>query len=328
MNIGILGCGHIAHTLAKTIKKMEKEDIHLVACGSRTLDKAQEFAKKFHIPAYYGTYEELVNDNNVDLVYVATPHSKHYEDVMLALDHNKNVLCEKAFTTSSKLAEEMIALAKEKNLLLAEAIWTRYMPYRKMVQELLDSGTIGQPKLVTANLCYLINYKSRLIKPELGGGTLLDLGIYPLNFACMFFPEEITKIEAVCTYTDKHLDETDTFHLTFQNGVNANLYSSMASFSDRKGVIAGDKGYIEVKNINNPERITIYDINHRKLSIKNPPKKISGYEYELRECQEAIQNHQIECPSMPHSEILRMLKIMDTIREQLGIVYPFETQNQ
>lgn len=324
MNIGILGCGHIANTLAQTIRRMEKEDIHLVACASRNIDKAKAFAKKHHIPSPYGSYEELVKDSNVDLVYIATPHSHHYQHAILCLENNKNVLCEKAFTTDAKKAEEMFAKAKEKNLLLTEAIWTRYMPSRKIVQDFLDSGVIGTPKYVTANLCYLINYKARLTKPELAGGALLDVGIYPLNFACMFFPDDIVKIEAVCTYTSKHLDDTDTFRLTFQNGVIADLYCGMSSISDKKGIISGDKGSIEVKNINNPERITIYDKNHKKVSVQIPPKKISGYEYEIRECKEALEKKLLECPSMPHDETIRMMKLMDTIRNQLGIVFPFE----
>jgi predicted dehydrogenase len=326
MNVGILGCGGIAHKMAKTLTLMTKakEDIHLVACGSRHLEKAQEFAKHFKIPKAYGSYEELVKDPEIDLIYVATPHSEHYKNTMLCLQNGKNVLCEKALTTDASLARSMFAEAEKRGLLLTEAIWTRYMPSRKMIQDILDKGMIGKPVHVTANLCYLISGHPRLVDPNLAGGSLLDVGIYPLNFTCMFFSPDYQSVSAHCTYTDKHLDETDHYHLEYANGLTADLDAGMVSLSNRKGVIEGTEGRMEVTNINDPEKIVVFDAKGKNVLVEKVPKQLTGYEYEVRECQEAIDKHATECPSMPHADSIRMMEVMDEIRAKLGVVYPFE----
>ena len=154
MNVGILGAGNIAGIMAKTINAME--DATLYAIGSRNYEKALEFAKEYAIEKAYGSYEELVKDENIDLIYVASPHSHHYEHMKLCIEHGRNVLCEKAFTFNRKEAEEIVALAAEKKVYLAEAIWTRYMPSRKMIQDVISSGIIVPIKTATCNLAYPI----------------------------------------------------------------------------------------------------------------------------------------------------------------------------
>ena len=170
MKMGILGSGGIAHTMANTVKEMK--DVELYAVGSRTLENAEKFAAEFGISKAYGSYEELAADPEVDLVYVATPHSHHYPHVKLLLEHGKHVLCEKAFTVNANQARELFQMAEEKNLLLTEAIWTRYIPIQKTLNEVVNSGVIGKVHSLTANLCYLISGVERLKKPELEGGAL------------------------------------------------------------------------------------------------------------------------------------------------------------
>ena len=160
MRIGILGAGGIAHKMAETVGGMEEAEVYAVA--SRSLEKAEDFAKQYQIPKAYGSYREMAADPSVDLVYVATPHSHHYEHVKLCLEHGRHVLCEKAFMINSSQAKEAVRMAREKKLLLAEAIWTRYMPSRTIIREAVESGIIGEVTSLTANLGYVIKHKEQI----------------------------------------------------------------------------------------------------------------------------------------------------------------------
>ena len=174
--VAIMGTGNIARTMARTIKRMKNVKCYAVA--SRDMDRAQAFAKEFGVKRAYGSYEEMVADDGIDLVYVATPHSHHKEHTMLCLNYNRAVLCEKAFAVNTKEAEDMIRLAKEKNILLEEAMWVRYMPMSFTLKEIIDSDVIGKITGLTANLGYSLMQVERLIRPELAGGALLDLAPY------------------------------------------------------------------------------------------------------------------------------------------------------
>ena len=189
MKVGILGAGAIAAKMAETIAKMEGVENYAIA--SRTKEKAEAFAKEHGVKKAYGSYEEVLTDSEVELVYIATPHSHHHEWTIKAIEQGRNVLCEKAFAANAKQAEEMINLARKKKVLLAEAIWTRYMPSRKMIEEIIESGEIGEVDCVDSNLGYCIDRKERLMKPELAGGCLLDLTAYSLNFSTMIFPRAL-----------------------------------------------------------------------------------------------------------------------------------------
>ena len=322
MKMGILGSGGIAHTMANTVKEMK--DVELYAVGSRTLENAEKFAAEFGISKAYGSYEELAADPEVDLVYVATPHSHHYPHVKLLLEHGKHVLCEKAFTVNANQARELFQMAEEKNLLLTEAIWTRYIPIQKTLNEVVNSGVIGKVYSLTANLCYLISGVERLKKPELAGGALLDVGVYPLNFACMIDQTPVVKISSDATMNEYGVDSSNSITLTFEDGATAILHSSMMVLSDRRGMIYGDRGYIEVENINNCQGFKVYDTNYQLVKEYPVPPQISGYEYEVEACKKAIEEGRSECPEMPHKESIRMLEIMDTIRKEWGLKYPME----
>lgn len=321
-NVGILGTGKMAGIMAETLNKMKGVKPYAVA--SREKVKADVFAGKYGCKKAYGSYEELAADKKVDLIYIATPHSEHFANAQMCIENGKPVLCEKAFTANTAQAEELFKQAEEKGVFITEAIWTRYMPMLTTIREVIGSGVIGEPRTLTANLGYVINDKQRLYDPALAGGALLDVGVYPLNFALMIFGDSIDKIISNCTYTESGVDEQNSITLQYTDGKVAHLNSSMVSLSDRMGVVYGTKGYIVVENINNFESVAVYDPSYKRVGFYKCPKKISGYEYELMASIKAIQNHQLECEEMPHSETIRVMKIMDGLRKEWGITYPFE----
>ncbi len=325
LKVAIMGTGKIASVMAETLK--EAKGVSRYAVASRTKEKADKFAETYGFKNAYGSYEEMVIDPKVDLVYIATPHSEHYDNCMLALSAGKHVICEKAFMLNERQAKEVFDYATKKNLLCTEAIWTRYMPIRTKLQEVLASNIIGEPTMLTANLSYNIAFKDRINQPELGGGALLDLGVYPLNFASMVFGNDVSDIVSICTYNNLGMDMQDSITLRYSDGKMAVLNASALSNGDRSGVIYGSKGYIVVDNINNPEGIAVYDNSFRKVAYYKRPKQKTGYEYEIESCVKAISEGWLECPEMPHSESLKMMNMMDFIRKSNNIVFPGEDRD-
>ena len=319
MRIGIIGCGNIAGTLASTMVKMG-DGIQLVAAASRDIAKAEEFASRFGIEKAYGSYEELYQDEDIDLVYIAVPHSHHKKEMIDAINHGKAVLCEKAFCVNAAEAEEVFALAKEKRVFVAEAIWTRYMPSRKRIDEIISSGQIGRVVSISANLGYKIFQKQRISDPKLAGGALLDVGVYPLNFAMMFAHSDLSSITGLANIKDG-VDSRNSISLLFKDGSMASIYSDTEMISDRKGIIYGTEGTIVIENINNPEKLTVYngDRNPVELSSETFEHEINGYEYEIRECAECLEKGLLEPPSMPWAETVRVLKVTDSLRSIWGI---------
>lgn len=325
MKIGILGAGGIASTLAETMNKMPEVECYGVA--SRDLDKSQKFIKEHGFQKAFGSYEEMLKDPEVELVYIATPHSHHYRHMKMCLEAGKHVLCEKAFTVNARQAEEIFRLAKEKNLLVTEAIWTRYMPVRKMIKDLLDEKIIGDVRKLTANLNYNICKNERIIRPELAGGALLDVGVYPLNFAYMNFGDCVADIKSAVQLTETGVDGENVMTLFYEDGRVAVLTSGIYGLSDRQGIFYGSKGYIVVDNVNNPNGIKVYNENRELIRDIPVPEKISGYEYEILETIDCIKNNKLECPSMPHEDTLKIMRVMDGLRKEWGVKYPDEIES-
>lgn len=328
MKIGILGAGGIARSMCATLRGMKAagRPVELYAVASRDIDKAIRFAREQGVKRAYGSYEDMLADPAVDLVYVATPHSHHAEQMKQCILAGKAILCEKSFTANAAQAEEVLALAKEKGVYVAEAIWTRYMPARKIVDDLIAAGEIGEPHLLTANLSYTIEHIERVRLPELAGGALLDVGVYPLNFASMVFGNGIASIESHVEMLPTGVDRTESITIRYANGRTAMLMASAAFNSDRRCVVYGSRGYITVDNVNNPAFIEVFDKDERirpRMHI-DVPAQITGYEYEVEACLRDIPLGRLEPEEMPHSETLTIMRQMDALRAQWGMKYPFE----
>ncbi len=322
MKIGILGTGIVAGKMARTITGLKEAENYAVA--SRDIRKAEAFRREYEIKKAYGSYEELAADPEVDLIYIATPHSQHYENAKLCLKYKKPLLVEKAFTVNAGQAEELLAIAKENRIFITEALWTRYMPMRKKLEDILQRGSIGNVTSLTANLGYPLHNLSRLTDPQLAGGALLDVGVYPINFASMVFGERVTNITSSVIKTITGVDAQNSMVLSFDDQQLAVLHSNITARTDGRGIIHGDKGFIVVENINNWEQIRVYDTNRNELACFDRPEQITGYEYELLASIRAIQDGKIECEEMPHKETLRIMKMMDGLRTAWGLKYPCE----
>ena len=326
MKLGILGAGRIAVMMAKTINGMVSEgigDVQLYAVASRDAKKASDFAQQWGVLKAFGSYEEMLADKELDLVYVATPHSHHAQHCMLCIQYGKAVLCEKAFTANASSAREVLKAAREKNVLVTEAIWTRYQPMRQTIHDIVWSGIVGTPKMLTANLSYPVTDKERIVDPALAGGALLDVGIYPINFAEMVFGRA-DHAHALCVKTDRGVDEQDSITLAWDDGRMAVLTAGVSERSDRKGIIYCTGGYIIVENINNPQSISVYDTSDKLLQTVKCPPQVTGYEYEVLEAAKCLEEGCIECPSMPHEETIHIMELMDSLRAMMGVKYPFE----
>jgi len=324
VKIAILGAGRIADIVAATLSKLEQ--FQLWAIAARDPARAQAFAEKHGFQRAYGSYEDMLRDPEVELVYIATPHSHHYEHIMLCLNAGKHVLCEKSFTMNATQARKAAIFAREQGLYLAEAMWTRYMPSRTMIDQIIASGIIGKPHIMTANLCYPNVTHDRIARPELAGGALLDLGVYGLNFALMHFGGDITRVESSAQMTETGVDAMESITLHYADGRMAVLTHSIYARSDRQGVIYGDKGYIVVKTINNPKTISVYDTADQLLTHYEVPEQISGYEYEFLEARRCIREGRTESDSTPLSHTIRIMELMDSLRAKWGLVYPQERE--
>ena len=324
MKIGVLGAGNISHATVPAMIALDEIECYAVA--SRSLDKAREFAAKYGFQKAYGSYEEMLEDPEVELVYVATPHSHHFEHMMLCMTHGKGVLCEKAFTMNGKQARKVMEYAKKHGIFASEAIWPRYMPSRKLIDDVIASGVIGSVNTLTANLSYVIHQVPRIQKPELAGGALLDIGVYGVNFALMHFGTDIERVESSVQMTPSGVDGMETITLFYRDGRMAVLTHSIYARSDRKGIFHGDKGYIVVENINNPQSVSVFDLEDRLIAAYEVPRQINGYEYQFAECARAIREGRWESWSMPLADSVYMMELMDSIRKPWGLVYPQERE--
>lgn len=323
LKIGILGAGRIAEKLSKTFSLLP--EVQAIAVGARDLGRAQAFALRHGIKRAYGSYEELVSDPNVELIYIATPHAYHYEHMMLCLRAGKHILCEKAFTCTAAEAERIAAESRKRKLFVAEAMWTRYMPMVKHLVSIRQNCPVGEIMGLTANLAYPVYaQKERLRLPELGGGALLDVGIYPLTFASIIMGDEVEAVYSNAVLSDTGVDIQNAITLHYAGGKTAVLTSSVLSHSDRRGIIYCTDGYIEVENINNYEAISVFDNNHRLLQCVGRECQQTGYEYEVLSAVRAIESGALECVELPMSETVKMMQLMDQIRHQWNFWYPGE----
>ena len=322
MKFGIMATGPMAQIFVDTLRQVK--DAELYAIASRSLDKAVAFKDKNGFEKAYGSYLELVEDENVEIVYIATPQSTHFELMKMCIEHKKPILCEKAFTINADQAKQIKQLSIENNIFVGEALWPRYMPSRKIIDEAIASKIIGEAKILTGNLSYIIYMNKRIVDINLGGGALLDVGVYGLNFAMMHFGEDIERIDSSCQFTDTGVDGQESITLHYKDGRMAVLTHGIYSRSDRKGIIYGDKGYIVIENINNPTSVDAYDTNDQLLKHYDIPTQISGYEYEIEECIECIKQGKLEPDSISTDDSIHLMEVMDKVRNIWGLKYPEE----
>lgn len=322
MNIGVIGTGKIGARMAKTVAGMEGVCVSAVA--ARDFEKTKTFADRYDIPRAYQNYAELLQDPDVDLVYIGTPHSMHFRHASDAIRAGKPVLCEKAFTVNAREAETLLALAREKRVFLTEAMWTRYMPWRQKVHELIDSGAIGEVRAVTANLGYKNDHIPRILELASAGGALLDLGVYTINFAVMFLGTGYTKVTSDVLLGETGVDLWNTETLSYPEGRMASLTSTVRVQTDRRGVVCGTKGWIAVDNVIRGENVRLFDENRKEAAVFPAMPEITGFEYQVRACEKALAEGRLECAEMPHADTLAVMRLMDSLRADWGLRYPME----
>jgi predicted dehydrogenase len=320
---GILGGGNIANKFAADLKWVN--DAELVAVASRSHLKASEFSLRYGVPHAFDNYEALVSFPDVDVIYIATPHGLHCEHALLCLNNKKSVLCEKAFALNSFQVRKMIQAAEDSDVFLMEAFWTKFLPQYQKTVSLVESGALGEIKMIQADFGFKATNppSQRLYDPELGGGALLDIGIYPVFMAISLLgrPVEIhAKMKPFSTGVDKQI----AIVLKFENGALANLSATFEAVTPVEATISGSDGYIRMTNrfhnalanvelTKNSEPVDIGHI-HREVGY--------GYQFEARHVVECLQNNLKQSPVMCYADSLLLMETLDRIRETCGIKYP------
>jgi predicted dehydrogenase len=320
---GILGAGRIARKFAADLRLVK--DAELVAVGSRSMENAKVFAKDFPAKYLHDSYEALVNNNEVDVIYIATPHNLHYENTMLCLQHGKAVLCEKPFAMNAKQAAAMIALAKEQKVFLMEALWTKFLPHYIKLKEMLAAGAIGEVRsvLITFGFRPTEPIPARIFDPALAGGTMLDIGIYNVFMALSVLGRP-DAIDAVMTPASTGVDEQCAVILRYKNGALAQLFSSFASNLATEAAINGTSGRIKLAHrFYAPEtRIEFYPgLMDSKQEIPVEKENGWGYQYEIRHVAECLRKGLSESPVMRHADTMELIETLDAIRYSAGIRY-------
>ena len=321
---GILGCGRIARKFATDLRLVQ--DAELIAVASRDKETAEQFAKDFPCKYVHDSYERLAANKDVDVIYIATPHSHHYEHTLLCLKYNKAALCEKAFAINSKQAREMIAMAREKKIFLMEALWTKFLPHYKKLQELLEQKILGDIKSVLVNFGFRVspNAPHRLFDPALGGGTLLDIGIYNV-FMVLSVLGKPDHIEATMVPAVTGIDEQLSVLFNYKSGAMAQMFSSFTTNLPTQAEINGTEGCLTLTTRFYEPSTTIQlyrQVAGDRQIIPVEKEAGFGYQYEARHVNECLKKGLIESPVMTHSDTLLLMEIMDEIRRKARIEYP------
>ena len=320
---GIIGTGGIAKAFARDLSYFNS---HIVqAVGSRSIEKAIDFAVEFPGCTSYGSYEELVADPMIDAVYVATPHPQHVANTLLALNAGKPVLCEKPFAVNAIEARAMVAAAIDNDVALLEAMWTRFLPHIDKVREILSSGVIGEVVHVEADFGeYLIGHEiPRLIEPSFAGGALLDLGIYPVSFAHLVLGKP-TRITATGVLTDKGVDNQTSAIFDYENGAQAIITTTFITSTPCRAIIAGKLGRIEIdRTFFSPASMRVIMQDGTTTEYPNTYQG-RGLREQAAELERMVRNAEVESPLLTHKMSIEIMETLDEIRNQIGLRYPFE----
>lgn len=318
---GILSTGTIAKNFAKTARAMGQE-VTLQAVASRGREGAQAFAEEHGIPVYHDSYEALANDPQVDIVYVATPHSRHAQDMEMLIRAGKPVLCEKSFTTDAKQAKEIFNLAADRRVFVMEAFWTKLIPLYREIERVIAAGEIGEIRTLTAQYGYTTAREARKFDAALAGGTLLDIGIYAIGFACMLLGYSFDDVISQLVMNEAGTDTTDAIILR-RGRVAAQLMCTIGANMPVHGAIYGTKGRIDIPEFKNPQRATVYVDGQAPREIEHAF-EVNGYEYEIREAQRCVAAGKLQSDVMTWEQTIAMMRIMDEVRRQNGMCFPFE----
>lgn len=324
---GILGTGFIA---ALQTRDLLDNGFTVQAVGSRSAGSSRAFCDKFGIAAAHSSYEDLVADPDVDIVYVATPHVFHYANALLALNAGKHVLVEKAFTINAGEAQEIVDLAAAKGLVALEAMWTRFLPHMARLREIVADGTLGEVRKVVAshNQDLPKDPAHRLNDPALGGGALLDLGIYPISFAFDVFGAPQT-ILANAAMTATGVDRQTAAIFEYADGQQAIVDCALDTAGNNRAVIIGTKGWIEIDSVwYNPVPFTRYDTSDNVLERFDQPVNGRGMQYQAAELEQLVREGATEGSLLPPSESVAIMAAMDEIRRQVGLTYAADTRPQ
>ena len=322
-NWGIIGTGRIAHSFAKALCGTDNAVPY--AAASRTYEKAQKFAEGSGFTKAYGSYAELAGDKAVDAVYIATPMASHFEDAKLCLSAGKNVLCEKAVTLNSAQLEELFALAEKNGVFFMEAMWMKCLPVYLKAKDWVKSGRIGEITSISADFSNAVPYMpdDRLFRPDLGGGALLDMGIYPLTMAMDFLGSEPESIITSANIS-RGIDMSSIIQLKYP-GATASVYSGFEAGLENRAAVYGTDGIILFgKCFFCSDELMLLDLRNNTTERFKAGFDINGYEFEIREFQRCLSEGLTDSPLVPHKDTLSVMRVMDDCRRQWGLRYPNE----
>jgi predicted dehydrogenase len=317
---GILAPGNIANAFANGLKTVP--NAVLTAVGSRDLDKARDFSDKHGFEKAYGSYKELAADPDVEVIYISTPHNGHEEAALMCLDQGKAVLCEKPFAVNATQTANMINRARANNVFLMEAMWSRFMPSNRKVCKLITDGAIGKVRYITADFGFRadLNPQNRLFRPELAGGSLLDVGIYNLSFCSMIYGKQPKRVQSNFAIGSTGVDEEAALLLDYDEGQSASLFSAIRLNTPQTAAIYGETGSIKLPVYWHTDTVILSN-NDGEQEIKT---QAPGFEYEIIEVMECLEKGDKESSILPLSETLEIMQTMDKIRADNNFKYPFE----
>lgn len=323
IKFGIIGAGGIAKKFAKGLEYVE--DAQLVAIASRNIENANMFGDMFGIEKRYSSYEELAKDKDIDVVYISTPNALHKEHTILCLENKKAVICEKPFGSNKSEVEEMIKVARENKVFLMEAMWTRYFPVIEKVREWVNDGVIGKVKMIKGDFGFKCDrgYGDIRFNKELAGGSLMDVGIYPVSFASMIYKEQPKEIKAIADMGHTGVDEQTAMIFGYEDDKMALLSCAIMTQMPRDLYIVGDYGYIQIPNVWYAQT-AILRLHNKEDLVVNLPIEGNGYNYEAAEVVRCLQAGKLESDIMPLDESLAIIGTLDKVRQQIGLTYPFE----
>jgi len=320
IRFGIVGAGGIAQKFAKDIKFVDGAVVTAVA--SRNLDKANKFKDEYGIENAFGSYEEMAKSDLIDAVYIATPHSFHKEQAILYMNNKKHVLCEKPIAVSNGEFELMVFSAKENKVLLMEAMWTKFLPVTKLIRETVESNKLGKFKKAYlefgANITGLGGDNGRWFNADLAGGSLLDMGVYPVAFSLNLTNKVVTNIEATATFYKTGIDVECIADLTYEDGSTIRAVSSFNEDRDKPGVMEFENGTIIAENFWRSQKVDIAGELHEL------PFKGDGFPYQIESFIDTLDKGLLENEIMTHDQTRKSMKLLDRIRETIGLKYPFE----